>query len=427
MLSVYKILFLIFSPFLRGYFYARCLYGKDKIECVRNHFGIPTLDRPDGTLIWIHAASIGESISALTYIHHVKKQFPEMNVLLTTVTVTSAEIAIPKITEIPGCFHQFAVADSPFWVKKFLNYWRPEVSFFMESEIWPSMIDELYRRKIPFFLLNARLSSKSFERWKRVRRFLIMILQKFTCILAQSEIDYQRFSFFSHENTKRIDNLKYANEPLSCDDNLFKVFKKICKDKKILVAASTHEEEENIILEAHKKLKNKFDLITIIIPRHLTRINRICETLRQHNITFSLRSENPTNYQEVFCIDTYGETGTFFRLADLCFIGGSLVPIGGHNIYEPVALGKPVLHGPFMDNALAVRNYLRQERVALEVKNADDIVKICDELLSDSLKLAKISSKALKISRNESLKQIDNIVQLPKTLGFNSFFLSERN
>jgi 3-deoxy-D-manno-octulosonic-acid transferase len=131
-------------------------------------------------------------------------------------------------------------------------------------------------------------------------------------------------------------------------------------------------------------------------------------------VSFALRSENPVDHREVFCIDTYGETGTFFRLADLCFVGGSLVPVGGHNIYEPVALGKPVLHGPFMHNAQTVKNYLRQEQVAFEVKNAEEICEVCVELLTDTTKLKKISRRSLKISRNESLNQIDRIVQLSK-------------
>jgi 3-deoxy-D-manno-octulosonic-acid transferase len=404
------------SPFLSIYFYARCLYGKDKIKSVRNHFGVATQNRPEGKLIWIHAASIGESVAALTYIHHIKKQFPEINILLTTITISSAEILMSRIAKSRECFHQFMVADNPFWVKRFLDHWRPSVSFFMESEIWPTVIDTLYRRRIPFFLLNARLSSKSFKKWKWLKCFLATTLQKFIYILAQSDIDYQRFSFFSPKNTKCIDNLKYANEPLPCNDDLLGIFKKMCAGKKVFVAASTHEKEEDIILEAHKGLKTKFDIVTIIIPRHLTRVKRICEIFQKHNVTFSFRSQEPIVNGEVFCIDTFGEMGTFFRLADLCFVGGSLVPVGGHNIYEPVAFGKPVLHGPFMDNALAVKKFLEQKQIAFEVKNAEDIIKVCSGLLGDAAKLKRITQQAFAATKNKSLKQIDDYVQLPKIL-----------
>ncbi|MDR2157904.1 MAG: 3-deoxy-D-manno-octulosonic acid transferase, partial [Holosporaceae bacterium] len=393
---------------------------KDRTESVCNHFGIATLERPAGDLVWIHAASIGESTAALTYIKHLKKQFPQLNILLTTITVTSADMLYPKIASIAGCCHQFAVADSVVWVRKFLDYWRPNAAFFLESEIWPNIVDSLFERKIPAFLLNARLSFRSFARWRPLKSFFADTLRKFTCILAQSETDVERFSFFSPENAKRIDNLKYANELLPCNDELLNIFRKICAGKKVFVAASTHEKEEQIILEAHKKLKSTFDLVTFIIPRHLTRVKRICEICDEYEVKYSLRSEENFSADcEVFCVDTFGEVGTFFRLADICFVGGSLAPIGGHNIYEPVALGKPVLHGPFMDNAMEARDLLGRKQAAFQINNADEICKICSRLLSDSAQLKKVSEFAAAAAKNESLKQIDDIIRLPKYLSDN--------
>jgi 3-deoxy-D-manno-octulosonic-acid transferase len=394
------------------YFYARCLYGKDKIESVKNRFGKPTVNRPKGKLIWIHAASIGESATALTYVNHVKKQFPELKILMTTTTVTSADMLSPKIAKIDGCLHQFVVADNPIWIRKFLDHWKPSAAFFLESEIWPNIVDSLSKRKIPVFLLNARLSPRSFERWLGFKSFLADTLRKFACVLAQSEIDFERYRIFSPKNTKRMDNLKYANDQLPYDEALLKNFQKACEGKRIFTAASTHEKEEEIILDACEKLKSKFDLAIVFIPRHLTRVKRICEILRKRNLKFSLRSENNfSSDSEVFCVDTFGEVGTFFRAADLCFVGGSLVPIGGHNIYEPVALGKPVLHGPFMDNALEVRDMLKEKQVAFEVKDSDEIYQICFKLLSDPAKLEKISKLATEAAKNEALKQIDEAVR----------------
>jgi 3-deoxy-D-manno-octulosonic-acid transferase len=382
-----------------------------------NRFGIATTDRPDGKLIWVHAASIGESTAALTYINHVKKQFPELNILITTITVTSADMLLPKIAKIPGCRYQFVVADNSIWIGKFLDYWQPCAALFLESEIWPNMIDLLHGRKIPIFLLNARLSQKSFGRWSRLKNFFAGTLKKFAVILAQSNIEASKFSFFSPENTKIMDNLKYANDLLPCNDDLLDAFKKACAGKKVFVAASTHEKEEEIILEAHKKLKLQFNLVTIIIPRHLTRAQRIREILQEQGVAFSFRSENNfSDNSEVFCIDAFGETGTFFRLADICFVGGSLVPIGGHNLFEPAALGKPVLHGPFMDNALEVRDFLKQKGIAFEVKNSDEIHRVCLELISAPEKMTEISSCAETIVKNESLKQIDESIPLREIL-----------
>ncbi|MBR1734330.1 MAG: 3-deoxy-D-manno-octulosonic acid transferase [Alphaproteobacteria bacterium] len=424
LIKVYRILLSLFSPLLRLYFYARCLYGKDKIESVQNHFGKATIARPEGKLIWIHAASIGESMAALTFIKHIKKQFPNLNILLTTITVTSEELIKPAIAVIPNCYHQFAVTDNYLWIKRFLDYWKPAVVVFVESEIWPNTIDLLHDRSVPTFLLNARLSPKSFNRWLAIKQSSIQLFQKFSCIMAQSEVDYKRFASFSPQNTKRIDNLKYANAVLPCNNALLDSFKKICENKTVFVVASTHEKEEEIILDAHKKLKEKFNIVTIIIPRHLTRVKAICETIKKHNLDFALRSSIPTNLEdvtpkfseyEIFCVDSFGEVGTFYRLADICFVGGSLVPIGGHNIYEPVALGKPVLHGIHMENALEVRNYLHIKRLAFEVKNSDDICRLFEELLSEG-SLEEIRNQALSITKNEALKQIDEIMNLAKII-----------
>lgn len=403
---------------MRLYFYVRCIYGKDKKESVKNHFGIATLERPKGKLIWVHAASIGESASALTFINHIKKQFPRLNILITTITVTSAEILQPKIAKIPHCFHQFVVADNPLWIKKFADYWKIDVAIFLESEIWPNIISEAHKRSIPLFLLNARLSPKSFKRWSYFKNTFREILQKFMCILAQSEIDRERYSYFSPKNTKRIDNLKHVNAVLPCNTELLDTFRKICKGKIVFTAASTHEKEEDIILEAYKKLKKHFDIVIIIIPRHLTRVKRVCEIIKNHNCSFVLRSaveKNTNPKHDVYCIDTFGEVGTFFRLADICFVGGSLVEIGGHNIYEPVALGKPVLYGPYMENAIEVRDLLKEKDVGFEVSSSDDIYNVCKELLLGNT-LQKIRERTLSITKNNSLKQIDRIMQLSKIL-----------
>ncbi len=413
MLNFYRFLTVIFSPFLKLYFYSRCLYGKDKFKSVKNHFGVATIKRPAGKLMWVHAVSIGESTAALTYIKHVKKQHPNLNILITTTTVTSADILASKIAQIDGCYHQFSVVDNPFWVKKFLDYWNVDVAIFLESEIWPNIISELHSRKIPTYLLNARLSPRSFARWKLLKTFFANTISKFSAILAQSKLDKERFAFFSPVNTYQIDNLKYANAVLPVNEALFNVFRHICAGKKVFVAASTHEKEEEIILSAHKHMKEKFDIVTIIIPRHLTRIKSICTLLNRSGLSYALRSQTTeTTKAEVFCVDAFGEVGTFFALADVCFVGGSLVPIGGHNIYEPIASGKPVLHGPYMANALEVRDFLHKEKVAFEVQNTDDIVEICTKIFTDKDFAEQLAKRAISVTNNNALQQIDAMIKL---------------
>lgn len=415
--GLYKGLFALISLLLKGYFYARCRTGKDESEHVRNHFGEATLERPEGRLMWVHAVSIGESTAALTFINHVKEQFPNLNVLITTITTTSAGILRPKIAKIPRCYHQFGVADNPAWVRKFLEHWRPDVAVFLESEIWPNTVDELHRRGIPTFLLNARLSQRSFERWKLVKGFLGEVLQNFTGILVQSEADREKYSFFSPRNTKVIDNLKYANPVLPCNEDLLEKIREMCRGKAVFVAASTHEGEEEIILEAHKKLREKYDLVTVIIPRHLTRVKRVCEIIEKHGERFLLRSKIGTEDDfldkiDIVVVDTFGEVGTFFRIADICFVGGSLVPIGGHNLYEPVALGKPVLHGIHTENCQEIKEMLTSARVAFEVKNVEEIYEVCNCLLSRRDELGQIYERCLDTTKNDALNQIDAAMQL---------------
>lgn len=422
--GLYKGLFALISPLLKGYFYARCWTGKDEPENVRNHFGEATLERPEGRLMWVHAVSIGESTAALTFINHVKEQFPnlDLNVLITTITTTSAGILRPKIAKIPRCYHQFGVADNPAWVRKFLEHWRPDVAVFLESEIWPNTVDELHRRGIPTFLLNARLSPRSFKRWKLVKGFLGEVLQKFTGILAQSEADREKYSFFSPKNTKVIDNLKYANPVLPCNEDLLEKMREMCREKAVFVAASTHEGEEEIILEAHKKLREKYDLVTVIIPRHLTRVKRVCEIIEKHGEErFVLRSKiemgnDCSDKIDIVVVDTFGEVGTFFRIADICFVGGSLVPIGGHNLHEPVALGKPVLHGIHTENCREIKDMLASAGVAFEVKNAEEIYDVCNRLLSRRDELGRICERCLATTKNDALKQIDAAMQLSDIL-----------
>lgn len=412
MISFYRWLSILATPFLYLYFYVRCYLGKDEWDSVKNHFGINSAERRVGRYIWIHAVSIGESTSALTYIKHLSKTHPEINVLLTTMTVTSANILKDKLKNFPNCTHQFVVADNPLWIKKFLDYWNVETAIFLESEIWPNILQELHNRNIPIYLLNARLSEKSFNRWGLFKKSFSRLLNLLTKILAQSDLDKARFDFFQMGNVVRIDNLKYANDPLPGNDDLLKRLKKLYKGKKVFVAASTHAGEEEILLDAYQELKKKFDLVLVIVPRHLDRVCEIVNLIHRNGENCTLRSEiSGASADNILCVDSFGEVGTFFRFADVTFVGGSLVPIGGHNIYEPVVLGKPVLFGPHMENALEVADMLTRKSVAFEVKNCSDIVKHCAEFFSDQHLLEKIKKLSAATS-NKALAQIDEIIHL---------------
>jgi len=415
MYKTYKTLSIILSPLIKCYFYLRCLFDKDETSSVKNHFGYATIERPEGKVIWMHAASIGESLSALTYIRHFKELHPDTSVLLTTITLTSANLLRQKLSSIPGCYHQFVVADVPSWINKFLDYWKPEKVVFFESEIWPNILQELNQRNISTYLVNARLSDRSFSRWKMFRQSMKNLLSKFEKILAQSQLDAEKFASFGSENIIQMDNLKYANGKLPCNNNLLNVFKSFCSGRNVFVAASTHEGEEAIILNAHKIILLKTPITTIIAPRHIQRVKQICNLCDQMNLSYTLRSEATSGHlsnSDIFIIDTYGELGTFFTLAQVAFVGGSLIPgIGGHNIIEPIESGKPVLHGPYMDNCNEIKNTLQDLSVAYEVKTEKDIADICVNLFGDSNLLKKIKEISETKSQNHSLEQIDEWIK----------------
>lgn len=413
MYSCYRGLSRTLAPFIRSYFYCRCWFGKDEKQSVRNHFGEPTAIRPIGRLIWIHAASIGEANSAITYIRHLKESHPHINVLITTVTLTSANMLRNKIKTIQGCCYQFAIADVPHWISRFLDFWRPEMAIFLESEIWPNVIYELRERNIPMFLLNARLSDKSFRRWKRFSSCMRSLLENFNAVLAQSKKDADKFQSFGTENVFQIDNLKYANSVLPCNNDVLEVFRSFCSGRYVFVAASTHQGEEEIILQAHILMNKKFPVTTVIIPRHVDRIRQIKSICTKFGVKYTLKSEainGRLGNSDVFIVDSYGEVGTFYQLAHVTFVGGSLVNVGGHNILEPAAVGKIVLHGPYMSNFSEIMEDLHGLSVAYEVKSSDDICSTCLKMFENTKCLEHVRNSIPDKVKNKSLEQIDNFI-----------------
>lgn len=412
MYKLYRWMSIIFSPFIKLYFHYRCMIGKEEKKSIENRFGIATSSRPAGNIVWIHAASVGESTSALSYIKHITGMHPNWNVLLTTVTLTSANLLKDK--KFDQLVHQFIVADVPNWINKFLDYWNPQKAIFLESEIWPNIVHELTKKNIPTYLINARLSDTSVKRWRFAKTSFAKLLQQYEKIMAQSQNDVEKFSSFYSDNVMKMDNLKFANELLPYDEKLLQAFKSLCFGKFVFVATSTHEGEDEIILTAHKQLSKRFPLTTIIIPRHTKRVNTILSLCESMGLTCVKRSQLVTGTiksSEIFCVDTYGEVGTFYRLAHITFVGGSLVPIGGHNILEPVMLQKPVLHGPFMNSCQETVDWLHDAHAAFEVKNADDIITMCSFFFNDTKELHKFESTIASQVHCDALQQLDAIIK----------------
>ncbi|MEZ5889252.1 MAG: 3-deoxy-D-manno-octulosonic acid transferase [Xanthobacteraceae bacterium] len=323
--------------------------GKEHPDRLEERRGKPSLPRPEEPLVWLHAASVGELVAALPVIERLRAS--EFAVLVTSGTVTSAEVARQQVP--PGALHQFVPLDSPVFVARFLDYWRPDLALFIESDLWPNLILGAAERHIPLILLNGRLSKRSFERWQRVPATIEALLARFDLCLVRSAEDAARFGALGAPRVSTTGNLKLDVPPLSADPVAFAPLKIAVIGRPVVVAASTHPDEEAAVVEAHCKLRVKFPrLLTIIAPRHPDRGAEVAAIATASGLAAVQRSQGalPNATTDIYVCDTLGELGLIYRLASVVFMGGSLVPHGGQNPIEPIKLDAVVVHGPHVAN-----------------------------------------------------------------------------
>jgi 3-deoxy-D-manno-octulosonic-acid transferase len=292
---------------------------------------------------------VGEFVAALPIIERLSAR--DFAVLVTSGTVTSAELAQRRLPE--GAFHQFVPLDSPFFVARFLDHWRPDLALFIESDLWPNLILGTAERRIPLILLNGRLSKRSFDRWRRLPATIEALLARFDLCLVRSPEDAARFGALGAPRISTTGNLKLDAPPLSADPTMLASLKTALAGRPIVAAASTHPDEEGAIVEAHRRLRVDFPrLLTIIVPRHPDRGAEVAGIAAACGLAAAQRSHGalPNAATEIYVCDTLGELGLVYRLASVVFMGGSLVPHGGQNPIEPIKLGAAVLHGPHVAN-----------------------------------------------------------------------------
>ena len=353
-LNSYLFLTKLLQGFVEKAFLCRKKKGLEDAIRSRERFGVPSFDRPNGKLIWVHSASVGESLLALTLIERLSINNPELHFLITTNTVSSGKIVNSMLPE--NGVHQFLPYDFLPITKKFLNHWKPSIGLIIESEFWPALISETNRRKIPLLLINGRMSQKSFRRWKRYPKLSRTLLNKFILLLVQSPEVHSQFSELGVCDDKLIvtGQLKQVSRPLTYNQEKLSELEKLLKHKKIWVAASTHDGEEEIIAKAYKLLMDRLGnkILLIIVPRYPERGKEIKTFLKSIELNSDLRSEGkqPGIKEHVYIADTIGELGLWYRIATVCFVGGSLVRTGGHNPYEPALLGCPIVHGKFFES-----------------------------------------------------------------------------
>ena len=389
------VIIIILSPIIIFY---RILKKKENPKRFLEKFSFLQKKRLDGKLIWFHCSSVGELLSIAPLIEKFEKEIDIKNILISTSTLSSSKIF--EKFKFKKTIHQFYPIDNPIIINKFLCHWKPTAVFFVESEIWPEMLRGLKRKKIKTFLLNARISKNSFRRWKYFKNFGISVFSIFDYIFPQNKETFEYLKHFKVKNMKILGNLKFSepkriNTKKSIKINFFK--------RKILCAASTHNNEEELISRIHLDLKNKLDnLLTVIIPRHIERSREIIQTLNSKNLKYICHSENKKIKKDtdIYLVDTYGESKSFYSLSKVVFLGGSFVPRGGQNPLEPVRYGCYITHGKHTFNFTEIYNLLKRKKLSFEAKNFSQLKKIILKLLISKFQNKKEIDKFKNVGKN---------------------------
>ncbi|MDC3125753.1 3-deoxy-D-manno-octulosonic acid transferase [Candidatus Pelagibacter sp.] len=413
MLIIYRFLInavFLFSPFI---LFTRLIKKKEHQKRYIEKLCIFSKKRGDGKLLWFHGASVGEVQSIIPLIEKFEKRNDISKILITSNTLSSSKI-VEKL-RFKKVVHQFFPIDTNYHSKKFLNFWKPSAAFFIDSEIWPNMILNLEKEKIPISIINGRLTKKSFKRWKRFPNFSNYIFGKIDLCLPASKFSKNCFKKLGVKNLKYLGNLKFAQ---SETEKLIELYylKKFMKRRITWCASSTHYNEEKVCGLVHKNLKKKYkNIFTILIPRHIERTPSIIEEMDSLGLkTHKFDSKNKINKNtDIYIINSYGKTKSIYNICNNVFLGGSLINHGGQNPLEATRYNCNVLHGPNIDNFKEIYSYLGEHNVSFKVKNWSQLFNQLSKLLSKKNSSQNIESKLKTIGNkilNKSYKEINKLL-----------------
>lgn len=382
MLPLYRALATAFGPVIDAYLGKRVARGKEDPERLGERHGIASRPRPDGPLVWLHAASVGEAVGLLTLVKALRQARPDVALLMTTGTVTSAQAMAARLPE--EVIHQFVPVDRPAWVRRFLDHWRPDLGIWMESDLWPTLVTETHARGILLAVVDGRLSVGAFQRWRRLGALARPLFAAFDLVLAASEDQARRFEALGCRDVRYAGNLKAAGDPPPVDANLARSLRAMIGDRPVWLAANTHPGEDPVVLDAHARLAATHpDLLTVIVPRHATRGDEIAALIQARGLTGVRRSagEMVTPDTAVYLADTMGEMAAFYSAIPITFLAGSLVPVGGHNPVEPAHCGTALLFGPLIPNNRDAADALLRAGAARQIEDAESLTTAVDALL----------------------------------------------
>jgi 3-deoxy-D-manno-octulosonic-acid transferase len=385
--------------------------GKEDVTRRGERLGFAGRPRPDGQVVWVHAASVGETNAVLPLIERILAANPHVHVLLTSGTITSADVAARRLPE--RALHQYVPLDIPKYVARFLDHWKPTISIFTESDIWPNLVLGTAERHIPLVLVNARMSPRSIGRWRRFGKFGRPLFSRFSAVLAQNDQIARAIKRLGAPNVITAGNLKIDSPAPPVDAAALAALKAAVGSRPVFLAASTHPGEDTVIAAAHSLMRRDIEgLLTIIVPRHPDRGGGLASSLGGLGLKTQLRSRSsdPDSDTEIYVADTIGELGNFYAIASIALIGGSLVEHGGQNPIEAIRLGVCVLTGPYTHNFRDAYASLFREGGAVEVRSSDEIARQVTLLHADQL-----AAKRMRAGADRALQTLGGALE--KTLG----------
>ena len=371
-----------------------------------------------GNLIWFHGASVGEILSIIPLVEKLEKNRKINQILLTSNTLSSSKII--SNLKLKKTIHQFFPIDSNYHTQKFLDYWKPSIVFFIDSEIWPNMITNIKKKSISLILLNARITKKTFKKWQIFNSSAKELFQKFDVCFSSTLKSKKYLKSLGAKNIKHIGNLKFSQTEKK-ENFLNKDIKKYFLSKKIWCAASTHNTEEKFCLIAHKKLKKKYkNLLTIIIPRHIDRTKSIIEEIQKLNLKVHTHDSNNkiNNDTDIYLVNAYGKTKSFFKVCKTVFLGGSLIEHGGQNPLEAAKYGCKILHGPYVSNFQEIYSMLNKYDISNKVTNPNQIMNKVKKSFNNKTNSQNIKTKIKNLGNkilNSTLKEINFFVKKNET------------
>ncbi len=401
MLTIYRIAINIIFFFAPIILFFRIYKNKEHRIRFKEKLCEFTKKRPKGKLIWFHVSSVGELLSIIPLIEKIEKKNLIKTILITSNTLSSSKVILKK--KLTKTIHQFFPIDTNYLSKKFLNYWKPNLAIFVESEIWPNFINNIKSEKIPLILLNGRFTKKTFARWKKIPTSAKNIFKKFDLCFVQNLESKKFLKYFDVKKIKSYGNIKYSQSNLENKNKLPNILKK----KRLWCASSTHLNEEEIIGKVHLKLKKKFkNIITIIIPRHIDRIDEITKKLNLLNLKVQLHSQtNKMNDStDIYLVDSFGETNFFYNLSSFVFMGKSINHHNGNSGQNPIEAaryGCKIFHGPYIKNFYEVYKFLNKLNITQKIDSGEQLYK--NLIKSMNLKTYKKKNKQILKLKGEQI------------------------